>query len=578
MSSTDGVGTKTAIARRWAGTTRSASTSSRCAPTTSCARGAEPVAFLDYVAVGRLDPRERRRARGAASRTAAARRAARSSAARRPSTRASWRPTSSTSRASASASSSATGCSTGPTARAGDAIVGLASSGLHANGYSLVRALVAENDLDLRAPYQALLRRVLGDAEAGAAARARAGARARDAGRGAADADARSTPATCSRSATALAADGRDVRGDRPHHGRRAAGQRAAGAAGGASVRGCDPSTWPMPSVMRLLGELGGIEDDELRATFNGGLGHGRWSSPRRSGRGRSTLARGARHRRPGSWARSSTPDARAARGTRRPRDAGRAEPRGPDRRRGVGERARTCGRSSRWPARGALGGDIALVFADRAVPGARLGGGAGDRDGPRAGRRRRDARGDAGRGRARRRRARRLPAARRAGGAASAFDGRILNVHPSLLPAFPGLHAVRDALAAGVAVTGVTVHLVDATLDGGPIVAQEAVPVLPDDDEATLLERLHAVEHRLLPTRGRRAPRRRALRGAGRPPRARSIPRRRRARAGPAPGAALGLRQDGPRRPRRAGSSPAASSSSAPAAPRGRCARPACR
>ena len=82
-----------------------------------------------------------------------------------------------------------------------------------------------------------------------------------------------------------------------------------------------------------------------------------------------------------------------------------------------------------------------------------------------------------------------------------AAFDGRILNVHPSLLPAFPGLHAVRDALAAGVAVTGVTVHLVDATLDGGPIVAQEAVPVLQDDTEATLLDRLHAVEHRLLPT-----------------------------------------------------------------------------
>jgi phosphoribosylaminoimidazolecarboxamide formyltransferase/IMP cyclohydrolase len=81
-----------------------------------------------------------------------------------------------------------------------------------------------------------------------------------------------------------------------------------------------------------------------------------------------------------------------------------------------------------------------------------------------------------------------------------AAFGGRILNVHPSLLPSFPGLHGARDALAAGVAVTGVTVHLVDATLDGGPIVAQEAVPVLPDDDEDTLLARIHPVEHRLLP------------------------------------------------------------------------------
>ncbi len=81
-----------------------------------------------------------------------------------------------------------------------------------------------------------------------------------------------------------------------------------------------------------------------------------------------------------------------------------------------------------------------------------------------------------------------------------AAFGGRVLNVHPSLLPSFPGLHGARDALAAGVAVTGVTVHLVDATLDGGPILAQEAVPVLPGDDEATLLARIHPVEHRLLP------------------------------------------------------------------------------
>ena len=80
------------------------------------------------------------------------------------------------------------------------------------------------------------------------------------------------------------------------------------------------------------------------------------------------------------------------------------------------------------------------------------------------------------------------------------AFEGRILNTHPSLLPAFPGAHAVRDALAHGVTVTGVTVHLVDATLDGGPIVAQEAVPILPGDDETSLHERIRAVEHRLLP------------------------------------------------------------------------------
>ena len=81
-----------------------------------------------------------------------------------------------------------------------------------------------------------------------------------------------------------------------------------------------------------------------------------------------------------------------------------------------------------------------------------------------------------------------------------AAFKGRIVNTHPSLLPTFPGAHAVRDALAAGVRVSGCTVHLVTEVLDGGPIVAQEAVPVLPGDDEATLHERIKAVEHRLLP------------------------------------------------------------------------------
>jgi phosphoribosylaminoimidazolecarboxamide formyltransferase / IMP cyclohydrolase len=80
------------------------------------------------------------------------------------------------------------------------------------------------------------------------------------------------------------------------------------------------------------------------------------------------------------------------------------------------------------------------------------------------------------------------------------AFSQRVLNVHPSLLPAFPGAHAVADALAAGARLTGVTVHVVDHSLDGGPIVAQEAVAILPDDDRGSLLGRLHAVEHRLLP------------------------------------------------------------------------------
>jgi phosphoribosylglycinamide formyltransferase-1 len=81
-----------------------------------------------------------------------------------------------------------------------------------------------------------------------------------------------------------------------------------------------------------------------------------------------------------------------------------------------------------------------------------------------------------------------------------SAFEGRIVNVHPALLPSFPGAHAVSDALAWGAKVTGVTVHLVDEQMDHGPIVAQEAVPVLPDDDWDSLESRIHEVEHRLLP------------------------------------------------------------------------------
>ncbi|HEV2906989.1 MAG TPA: phosphoribosylglycinamide formyltransferase [Actinomycetota bacterium] len=80
------------------------------------------------------------------------------------------------------------------------------------------------------------------------------------------------------------------------------------------------------------------------------------------------------------------------------------------------------------------------------------------------------------------------------------AFEGRMLNVHPSLLPAFPGAHAVRDALAWGAKVTGVTVHLVDEEVDHGPIVLQEPVPILEDDDEARLHARIQEVEHSLYP------------------------------------------------------------------------------
>ncbi len=80
-----------------------------------------------------------------------------------------------------------------------------------------------------------------------------------------------------------------------------------------------------------------------------------------------------------------------------------------------------------------------------------------------------------------------------------AAFGGRVINTHPALLPAFPGMHGVRDALKHGVKLTGCTVFLVDAGTDTGPVLAQAAVPVLDDDDEATLHERVKVTERGLL-------------------------------------------------------------------------------
>ncbi|MBO7747942.1 phosphoribosylglycinamide formyltransferase [Paenibacillus sp. MWE-103] len=84
-------------------------------------------------------------------------------------------------------------------------------------------------------------------------------------------------------------------------------------------------------------------------------------------------------------------------------------------------------------------------------------------------------------------------------------YDGRMVNVHPSLLPAFPGVRAIRQALDYGVKLTGVTVHFVDGGMDTGPIIMQRAVEVADDDTEETLAARIHAVEHELLPLAVRR-------------------------------------------------------------------------
>lgn len=80
------------------------------------------------------------------------------------------------------------------------------------------------------------------------------------------------------------------------------------------------------------------------------------------------------------------------------------------------------------------------------------------------------------------------------------AYPHRILNVHPSLLPSFPGVRAVEQALAAGVKITGCTVHFLELAVDSGPIVIQSAVPILPQDTAETLHRRIQAQEHRILP------------------------------------------------------------------------------
>ena len=79
-------------------------------------------------------------------------------------------------------------------------------------------------------------------------------------------------------------------------------------------------------------------------------------------------------------------------------------------------------------------------------------------------------------------------------------YEGRMINIHPSLLPAYPGLHTHRRALADGVKIHGCTVHFVTTALDSGPIIIQAAVPVLPGDDEATLAARVLTAEHRIYP------------------------------------------------------------------------------
>jgi len=155
--------------------------------------------------------------------------------------------------------------------RPGDAIVGIAASGLHANGYSLVRSLLTTYDIPLDRPYQEQLRRSLGDLEAEAALTAEPQHALATVGEVLLS-PTRIYAAAILETRARLRAAGDDLHGVAHITGGGLPGNLPRAVPDGLAVR-VDPARWPMPSVMRLVGALGGVEDDELRATFNGGLG-----------------------------------------------------------------------------------------------------------------------------------------------------------------------------------------------------------------------------------------------------------------------------------------------------------------
>ena len=270
VSSTDGVGTKTAIAAELGRyDTIGRDLVAMCADDVVCT-GAEPLAFLDYVAVGRLDPLN------VAELVAGVAEGCRLAGCALIGGETAEHP----GLMEAHEFDLAGFCIgvaerdrllDGTAARPGDAIVGLGSSGLHANGYSLVRSVVAREGLDLREPYQALLRRVLGDAAADPLVAAEPDHELATLGE-VLLAPTRIYALDVLAIRAALEGEGQDVRGVAHITGGGLPGNVPRALPEGLGAR-LDPATWPMPSVMRLLGVVGGLEDDELRATFNGGLG-----------------------------------------------------------------------------------------------------------------------------------------------------------------------------------------------------------------------------------------------------------------------------------------------------------------
>jgi phosphoribosylformylglycinamidine cyclo-ligase len=270
VGSTDGVGTKSAIAvalHRY--DTIGVDLVAMCADDVVCS-GAEPIAFLDYVAVGRLDPIGVAELVGSVA--AGCREAGCTLIGGETAEHPGLMPEDAFDLAgSCIGVVEREAMIDGSAVRAGDAIIGLTASGLHANGFSLVRSLLAQWDLDLGRPYQEQVRRSLGDAERDAAVTAEPEHELATLG------EVLLTPTRIYARGVLgarrrLQADRHDVRGLAHITGGGLPGNvpRALPASLGARL---DPGRWPMPSVMHLFGALGGIEDDELRATFNGGIG-----------------------------------------------------------------------------------------------------------------------------------------------------------------------------------------------------------------------------------------------------------------------------------------------------------------
>ena len=270
VASTDGVGTKTAIAASLGRfDTIGIDLVAMCADDVVCS-GAEPLAFLDYIAVGHVIPEWVAELVGSVA-----------AGCREAGCALVGGETAEHPGLMDDDAFDLSGCCIGVVERsdlidgsavvAGDVILGLAASGLHSNGYSLVRGLLSQWDLDLGEPYQARLRRSLGDAEADAAIAAAPHEEMATLG------EILLTPTRVYARAilaarAAVRASGSDLHGVAHVTGGGLPGNVPRALPEGLGAR-LDPERWVMPSVMRLFGALGGLDDEELRATFNGGLG-----------------------------------------------------------------------------------------------------------------------------------------------------------------------------------------------------------------------------------------------------------------------------------------------------------------